>query len=139
MDKGIVIRGCEQNNLCLFRDFVFNLDEIEHVSYILELHLGPFNVCVRLMAELSDFTYLKSGMEKMYVASVESALFEPLIDNRFRLLLELQEYGAVKVSVFFTDEYHNGKLDYKFMIDRTYLPDIISMLEDVVTNAKSLN
>ena len=71
-----------------------------------------------------DFMRLHECLYKMHNGQLKTFLFNP-IGEQFIMKFELQENGQIKVSVTLNNSLFTGKLEFNYITDQSFIPDLL--------------
>lgn len=111
--------------LMTFSEFSFHDSVIKRVCFEVNANYDCFKVKTRVESERFDFEDLIIGLSKIYQREWKSIEFNP-IEKQFYLRFDLQENGEIIVIVTVRDLAFKGKLEFEYLTDQSFIPDLIS-------------
>ena len=100
----------------------------------LEFNLGSFNGALKIKLQINDFVNFEKELEEQYNTLLTNSSFKPREEN-VRLNFKNQDKGIIKVEFIIIDQVRWGhELNGEFIIDQTYLPNILEQIQNIVQN-----
>ena len=99
-------------------------NELKLIRFQLRIEFEFFRANTLLEVEEFDFMRLHECLYKMHNGQLKTFLFN-LIGEQFIMKFELQENGQIKVSVILNNSLFTGKLEFNYITDQSFIPDLL--------------
>lgn len=127
--KNIIFKNNYGLDILYFENIKLLFDnELKLIRFQLRIEFEFFRANTLLEVEEFDFMRLNECLYKMYNGQLKTFLFNP-IGEQFIMKFELQENGQIKVSVILNNSMFTGKLEFNYITDQSFIPDLLKNLE----------
>jgi hypothetical protein len=121
----------EKHLLMQFKDFQFNRDEVlQIVTFAGIVDFDFFHLETNFEAEEYDFRNLLLSLEKMHKREQKYVTFNPLSG---KIIIKLTaEMGQIDVKVEIHNTLSTCKLEFKYSIDQSFIPELVKEIDAVM-------
>lgn len=131
--KTISIYNLNKERILLFSNFSFHYNIIDIINCKLDIQFECFKVDKKIEFELFDLKNLLSGLQSVYNKQRKIIGFYP-ISKQFSLQFNMLEKGQIKVNVEVWNTLFDGNLHFEFIMDQSFIPDLINEIELILSN-----
>lgn len=101
------------------------------VSATISVHAGAFSASIDATLVTCDFPRFRTQLESLYKTLSGSATFDT-IERQLLMNCVGNERGGIEINGIVQDRFGDGnELTFRFDIDQTYLPKVISELQEI--------
>ncbi len=137
MKNVIIFKNKTEKEILKFYNFEFKFEgTFRRIVFQLSAEFEFFRARTTLDAEEFDFINMKECLEKIYDKKWKSFIFNP-IEEQFVMQFELQENGQIKIHVKLYNLMSTGKLEFEFITDQNFIPDLIKKIDTLLKQAPS--
>jgi hypothetical protein len=118
------------NLLIQFYSFQFiKTEALKIITFIGKVDFDFFHFETKFQAEEYDFRNLLISLKKMYNGQLNYISFNPLYG---KILVNFaEEKGQIEVNIEISNELSTGKLEFKYDIDQSFIPELIKEIENL--------